>query len=304
MRTRKFRTIVVPSLFLLLLLASMVFWLYASVREMIWGERLLAWWDPYAFCGNSEPVSLPATVRIGLYEEFPVPWRLDKLARIDFPVTVALAAPSVAEFEVVREQVQTAYPQVKEIFYWPLLSKEEGYYPGPFSQADAVERVTAGSEDLPVLWDWELPLGIPNVNLQNWWQVHTFTNNWLNSRTPPTHIWRSHASMGLDPLFLRLIGMHYDPRDYENLYFHINMYTVGDGAPPDDVYRILRCGVETYGDRFIPDFGSLDDGEGPVEIFLSRSPQRDDSSGAIARKAGTLPVVNLLRARIGRHLHL
>jgi hypothetical protein len=270
-------------MFLSFIIAAGV-WLYASVREMIWGERLLSWWDPYAFCGNTKPTALPDTVRIGLYEEFPVPWRWDKLSQIDFPVTVALAAPSVTEFEVIRAQVQDAYPVVQEIYYWPLLSKDEGYYPGPFSKAEAIERVTAGSDGLTVLWDWELPIGTPYVTLQNWWQVHTFTDQWLNSRTQPVHIWRSHASMGLDPLFLRLIGMHYDPRDYPNLYFHINLYTVGDGPPPDDVYRILRCGVELYGDRFIPDFGSLNDGEGPAEIFVPVETLRRDLQ--LAREAG------------------
>lgn len=263
------------------------FWVYASMREMLLGERLYPW-SAYALCGNSKPESLPTIVRLGLYEEFPVPWRYDKLAQIDFPVTLALAAPSRAEFETLRTTVQTAYPQMREVFYWPLLSKEAGYYPGPFSDAEAITRALADTDDLSVVWDLELPLGTPHLSTQNWWQARTFTDNWLRTRTEPTHLWRSHTSMGLDPLFLRLIGMHYDPLDYPNLYFHLNLYTTGEGLLADETYRILRCGVEKYGDHFIPDFGSLNDGEGPAEIFVPVETLRRDLQ--LARDAGVSEV--------------
>ncbi len=258
-------------------------WLYASIREWIWGERLFPW-SAYALCGNTQPKALPETVRIGLYEEYPVPWRLDKLAQVDFPVSLAVAAPSVTEFAELKQRIQLTYPLADEVFYWPLLSKDEGYYPGPFSKSEAVERVTNDAEQLPVLWDWELPLGTPYISFQNWWQVRAFTSEWLSQRTQPTHIWRSHTSMGLDPVFLRLVGMHYDPRDYPNLYFHLNLYSVGDGMPPDELYRILRCGVEKYGEHFIPDFGALNDGEGPDEIFIPVATLRQELQ--LAREAG------------------
>src|SRR5690349_6909990 len=72
----------------LLLLASGAFWLYASIVEFQTGRRLWPW-SAYAFCGRSQPAALPQTVRIGLYEEFPNPWRLAKLGQLDFPVTLA-----------------------------------------------------------------------------------------------------------------------------------------------------------------------------------------------------------------------
>ena len=51
-----------------------LFWFGASAQEWRTGKR--AWpWSAYALCGNSKPAALPSTVRIGLYEEFPVPWR-------------------------------------------------------------------------------------------------------------------------------------------------------------------------------------------------------------------------------------
>jgi hypothetical protein len=80
-----FVTLIVTILLLALL------YLVASAFEWRSGKRLLPW-SEYSLCGTSVPKSLPTKVRIGLYEEFPVPWRLDKLKQVDFPVTVAVAA--------------------------------------------------------------------------------------------------------------------------------------------------------------------------------------------------------------------
>ena len=96
------------------------------------------------------PAGLPTTVRVGLYEEFPNPWRLSKLSQVDFPVTLAVAAQTRAVFLELRESIQRDYPQVREVFFWPLLKPEEGYYPGPLSDPQAVRRVEvdgAGKED-------------------------------------------------------------------------------------------------------------------------------------------------------------
>ena len=55
-------------------------------------------WTTYGACGMSVPMSRPDTVRIGLYEEFPSAGRLDKLRQVDFPVSLAIAASSRAQF--------------------------------------------------------------------------------------------------------------------------------------------------------------------------------------------------------------
>lgn len=277
----------VTSFGVLAIIGFSLLWVYASAREWLTGQRLIPW-SAYALCGKSKPDALPATVHVGLYEEFPVPWRLDKLAQVDFPVTLALAAPSRAEFEKLRDEVQQTYPQVGDVLFWPLLSRDEGYYPGPFSDADAIERVAAETDGVPVLWDWELPIGTPHVSFSNWRRVGALTDPWLRQRAEPVHLWRSHTSMGLNPLFLRLVGMHYDPLDYPIVTLHLNLYAVGEGLPREELYRILRCGVERYGDRFIPDFGSLNDGEGPPEIFVPVETLRRDLQ--VAREAGVAEV--------------
>ena len=104
------------------------------------------------------------------------------------------------------------------------------------------------------------------------------------SRTEPVHIWRSHASMGLDPLFLRLVGMHFDPLDYPQVSLHLDLYNTGAGRPPEQMARIMRCGVERYGARFIPALGVLNDGAGRPDEFVPPPTLRRDLQ--LARAAG------------------
>lgn len=272
--------------FLVLTLLGIV-WLWASVTEWRHGRRLFPW-SAYALCGTSVPETLPSSVRIGLYEEFPVPWRLDKLGYVDFPVTLAVAAPSREEFLRLHDEVQETYPQVREVYFWPVLSRDEGYYPGAWSDPEGVRRVAAEADGLPVMWDSELPLGYTQLSLENWWSNRAFLGSWLAERQASTHIWRSYASMGLDPAFLRLVSLHFDPSRYPTVSLHLDLYMRGAGAPEDEVYRILRCGVERYGERFIPSLGVLNDHEGPEDIFVPVETLRRNLE--LARRAGVSEV--------------
>ncbi len=94
--------------------------------------------------------------------------------------------------------------------------------------------------------------------------------------------------MGLDPAFLRLAAMHFDPLDYEQVRLHLDLYTTGAGQDADKLRQIIRCGVERYGERFIPSLGVLNDNEGPPEIFVPPDTFRRNLQ--IAREAGVSEV--------------
>jgi hypothetical protein len=262
-------------------------WICANIVELGAGRRILPW-SAYGSCGDSQPPELPPTVRIGLYEEFPNPWRLSRLRLIDFPVTLAVAAPSHAAFIELRAAIMHDFPQVREVYFWPLLSYDEGYYPGTWSNAAAVERAAADADGLPVLWDLELPLGKTRPSFTGWLRNRAFLDRWLRSRSQPVHIWRSYHTMGLDPLFLRLAGLHFDPLNYPAVSLHLDLYARGDGLPQAQMARILRCGVERYGARFIPSLGVLNDGEGPEQGFVPPATLRRNLE--LARAAGVAQV--------------
>jgi len=234
---------------------------------------------------------MPTYVHIGLYEEFPTPERLAKLQQVDFPVALAVAAPSRAVFLALQATIAQTYPQVRTIYFWPVLAHAEGYYLGPFSDAAAIERVAGEASGLPVLWDLELPLRevwFLKRGLANWQRNRQFTAAWLARRELPVPIWRSYAGLGLNPLVLRALGMHYDPLDYPQVSLHLDLYTTGSGRPRDEMQRILHSGVERYGARFIPALGALDDGEGRAEQFVPPATLRRDLQ--LVREAGVAEV--------------
>ena len=250
-----------------LLVAFTVIWTIDSVTAWRTGQHLLPF-DAYQGCGRDAPANLPETVQIGFYEEFPVPWRLDKLAKVDFPVKLAVAASNREDFLTLRESISQSYPQVSELYFWPLLSDDEGYYPGSWSDADAVERVAKEAEGLPVLWDLERPRGALTFSPANIVRNTRLLDQWLKARKEPTQIWRSNAGMGLNPLFLRLIGMQFDPLEYPAVTLQLDLYMTGAGAPDDQLVRLLHCGVERYHERFVPSLGVLNDGEGDPAQFI------------------------------------
>ncbi len=254
---------------LLVLIPVLLFlgWVGASLVEMRTGVRYLPG-DPYADCGLTAPATLPETVTVGFYEEFPTPQRLAKLRDVDFPVSLAVSASSHEKFLELRASILREYPQVKEVLFWPLLKKEEGYYPGTWSAPDAVHRVADESDGLPVLWDMEAPLDGKFPSLKSRMANGQFLDQWLRSRKEPVAIWRSHTTMGLDPLFLHLAGLQFDPLEFPAVTLHLDMYQKGNGLPDARMAQIMRCGVERYGPRFVPSLGVLDDGLGQASEFV------------------------------------
>jgi hypothetical protein len=279
-------------------------WLAASAFEWGTGQRVLPW-NAYGVCGTSRPAELPATVRVGLYEEFPAPWRLERLRYVDFPVDLAIAAPSREVFLALRDAIRHSYPHVREVYFWPLLKPEEGYYPGTWSHAAGLRRVAHEAEGLPTLWDLEMPPDLKHPSIRSWPQNRAFFDGWLRSRAEPVHLWRSHASMGLDPLFLRMAGMHFDPGDYPAVSLHLDLYEKGTGMPAEQMQQMLRCGVERYGPRFIPALGVLDDGHGKPGQFIHFETLRRDVQ--LARAAGVSELwlfsVNGLTPSVVQMLH-
>lgn len=94
---------------------------------------------------------------ISFFEEFPDKNALSKLKLINFPTKLYLGAKSLEEFLKLKKQVKNK--QVKEIIYWPILEKKEGYWISPFSQRKALLRIFSElkNQKIPVMLDLELP---------------------------------------------------------------------------------------------------------------------------------------------------
>jgi len=111
-------------------------------------------------------------MKIGFFEEFPIKNNLSKLKLIDFPVELYIAAKSLGEFKKIRKK-----SKIKNLIYWPILEKEEGYWLSPFSRRKALKRIIdelkRNKEQIRVLWDAELPFKKGNWKKE----IHNFIRN-------------------------------------------------------------------------------------------------------------------------------
>lgn len=100
-------------------------------------------------------------MQISYFEEFPVKENLSKLKLISSPTKLYLAAKSVKEFNSIKSKltILTGKNPVKEIIYWPILDKNEGYWISPFSNRKALLRLFSElmNQKIPVMLDLELP---------------------------------------------------------------------------------------------------------------------------------------------------
>ena len=97
---------------------------------------------------------------ISFFEEFPTKSNLNKLSLVNKPIKLYLAARSLNEFNQIKTKINSS--KIKEIVYWPILKKEEGYWFSPFSQRKALKRIfkelnQQKGQQVPIMLDLELP---------------------------------------------------------------------------------------------------------------------------------------------------
>ncbi len=99
---------------------------------------------------------------VSFFEEFPTEENLEKINLITFSTKLYIAAQSYDEFLLYKSRIQAAYPQVKEIIYWPTLSKSEGYWISPFAKRHALARIfdELKNKTEPVMLDLEYPRNV------------------------------------------------------------------------------------------------------------------------------------------------
>lgn len=79
--------------------------------------------------------------QISFFEEFPNATTFEKIALVDFDTKIYLAAKNLSEFETYETWLKVANPHVKDVVYWPVLEKGEGYWISPWAEPSALERV-------------------------------------------------------------------------------------------------------------------------------------------------------------------
>ncbi len=220
-------------------------------------------------------------MKFKLYEEFPNEESLSKLDYIDFPIDLVLAAKSLDEFENLENKVKKG--NVENVVYWPLLSKEEGYWPNVFSKKTALMRVineiNKSKRNLEIVWDCEfgfernesgnIVIGDTVKFKDNKELIRNFLKN-RNRNIEITTVEIPNYLFG-DSL-LGVFGLAFDPLEYytkKNKMVYSSLRKYAEKYIPkislDEKYyelfkRELRNGVNKFGDKFSISLGCLSNG--------------------------------------------
>ena len=89
-------------------------------------------------------ISMTSTIAsptVSFFEEFPTETTLDKIAQIDFDTRIYVAARNLSEFQNYEEAYKSKNGHIREVVYWSILGREEGYWISPWSDPKALKRV-------------------------------------------------------------------------------------------------------------------------------------------------------------------
>ena len=197
---------------------------------------------------------------ISFYEEFPDENNLSKLKLIKFPTKLYIASKSVEEFNQIKSKIKSPY--VKEIIYWPTLTKEEGYWLSPFSNRKAILRTISELKDstIPVMWDSELPFRHPLLffkEFPNFFRNKRLIKNFLEFY-PKVYISESFSPSYLHEKLLRFLGISfkYSPNIYTIKMTYSSMHDFGKYLIEQQIIK----GKNNYKNNFMLAFGVLTQG--------------------------------------------
>ncbi len=182
-----------------------------------------------------------ATPAVSFFEEFPNETTLEKIAQLDFDTRIYVAARNLSEFYGYKKEYELRNNHVKEVIYWPVLEKEEGYWISPWSKPEALERVfeeIKGRKDrsqLEVLLDLEPPLQRTRLFSfedfkQNKRDITEFVRDAGAYNVSISTVEKSYVSDRI----LKQLGLSFDPEEFGN--------------------REIKMYYSSYRRRVLPDF--------------------------------------------------
>ncbi|HII14704.1 MAG TPA: hypothetical protein HA362_00155 [Nanoarchaeota archaeon] len=220
---------------------------------------------------------------ISFFEEYPTKENLAKLKLVSFPAKLYLAAHSIGEFYRLKDKIKSK--NVKEVVYWPLLKKEEGYWMSPFADQNALKRIMEETKGIPVLWDAELPMKriLLLKNMFHFYRSRKMIKDFISAHEKEVYCAEYFPESGIIYRLLKMLGVEFRAKecgDYEVRMLYSSMHEFSGKFMKEEIEQGV---LETKG-KFIPAFGTLTKGargnEKPVAKWLL---ERDLG---IARDAG------------------
>lgn len=227
---------------------------------------------------------------ISFFEEYPTQENMQKLKLVKWATKLYTAARSVDEFEQIKKRIKNKY--VKEIVYWPILERNEGYWISPFSQRKALNKIFKELEgkNIPVMLDLELPITRnPRLLLT---QLFSFLGNkklireFIQNYKGKVYLAEYHPQGTQKEIMLQFMGLHYpNPNVYVIKMMYHSMHSVNE----ENVRREFRQGVEVFGSKFVVGLGTITTGVLGNEPILSEEQLQSDLR--LAKESGVKEVV-------------
>lgn len=228
---------------------------------------------------------------VSFFEEFPKKESLTKLNLVDWPCKLYLAAKNLKEFNKLKSKIRSK--NVKQVVYWPVLSRLEGYWISPFSDRSALVRTLdeLKGKNVPVMVDAELPTET-NVHLYLAQSFNFFRNRKLISDFVKKHkdiyVSEYYPDGDLNEKILSLFGLHFDSGKFDSKIIKM-VYHSMHRFDEQFITSEIRRGKKQFGKNFIVAYGTIAKGMDGNEPLLSPSQLSKDLS--IAKKSGVNEVI-------------
>ncbi len=227
---------------------------------------------------------------ISLFEEFPTTKNLEKLKLVTWPTKLYLAAPSYREFQQLTSRIKNKH--VKEFIYWPILTKNEGYWISPFSRRKALLRIfqELAGKKVPVMLDLELPT-TRNPLLYLTQSVNFFSNrkliqHFIHQYQGDVYLAEYYPTGKRKEQLLQFLGLHYPQpkvKIIKMLYHSLHSFR------EEFVKQELQKGKREYGHNFLVAYGTM--GAGIRQTEPNISVQQLEKDLQIACRCGVGEVV-------------
>lgn len=249
-------------------------------------------------------------MNISFYEEFPTKENLDKIRLIDFPTKLIVAAESLNQFNAIKNKINS-YKNIKEMIYWPVLGRHEGYWFSAFAKNSALKRVVnelgQNKRPLTIMWDAEIPIHKSLILKE---AINYFKNRRIIldffKKSDECNIRIFTSEYPLESKFLRnllfdLFLISFDPKKFKNKKIAM-LYTSFLKNHPDIesfLERQISIGKKAFGNDFMVALGTIAAGIGGNEPILK--PEELNRDLRIAKNKGVNDVVIFRLGGLNEH---
>ncbi|MFH0752465.1 MAG: hypothetical protein V1914_02600 [archaeon] len=225
---------------------------------------------------------------VSFFEEFPTKRNLDKLKLVTWPTKLYIAAKCLKDFNKIKSNIKNKH--VKEIVYWPILEKEEGYWISPFSDRDALLRVFNEAKGVPVMVDAEVPFrkhpSLLFSQLFNFFKNRNLIMDFVSNNK--VYVAEYYPTGKIKEKVMSFLGLHFYSKRFNNKVIKM-VYHSMHGFDKDFITSKLETGKKEFGGNFLVAYGTIAKGILGTEPLLSKEQLKEDLK--IAKKVGIKEVV-------------